>query len=356
VSNKDIIDESISLEIIDNESIPFASQVSQTVRAGLPLESGIRALAEQTASGRTRRALLELSDKLEQGIPLVDAMAESQARLPRSMSALVEAGMETGRLDTVMQYSVEQSQRAGWLRQQIWMSMAYPIFLLWFASDICAFVLITIIPQFKNIFNDFGTELPGLTLALVGLSDAALTVGWWPILLFMPLLGLAWIPFLALGRTRLGRRWSTSIPLLGSVFRLATLSDFCQILAILMESNLPFPKALRFAAHASDDYWLGRKCTLVAHAMEEGATPDEAAMLAGMPNSLTQVFRHASSDRTVVEALRGLADLYAARCSVSSRLVGSLFEPFAVILVVGFAGLTAIAVFMPLIKLLNDLS
>ena len=356
MNTKDQIDESILLEIVDNASIPLASQMNQTIQAGLPLESGIRALAEQTGSRRARQALLELSDRLEQGVPLAEAMSGAQSRLPRSMSALVEAGLETGRLDTVMQYSVEQSQRAGWLRQQIWMSLAYPMFLLWFASGICAFVLLTIIPQFKSIFDDFGTEVPGLTMALIKLSDTALIFGWRPVLAIMPLIILAWSPFLALARSRLGRRWSTSIPLLGSVFRLATLSDFCQILAILMNAKLPFSKALRFAANASDDYWLDHKCQRMAADMDEGATPDEAAVLAGLPNSLTQVFRHVSSDRTVVEALHGLSDLYAARCSVSSRLVSQIFEPFAVILVVGFAGTTALAVFMPLIKLLNDLS
>ena len=79
-------------------------------------------------------------------------------------------------------------------------------------------------------------------------------------------------------------------------------------------------------------------------------------MLSGLPNSLRQVFRHASSEKTFVEALRGLADLYAARCTVSTRLVSTILEPFALVIVMGFAGMTTIALFLPLIKLLNDLS
>lgn len=340
----------------DMSGLPLASQLSQAVQIGLPLESQLRALAEQTYSPSDRRARLELSAELERGTPLAEAMQKLGARLPRSMSALVAAGMETGRLDTVMQYSVEQSQRATWLSQQILTSLAYPVVLMWFGSSICLGMLLGIMPQFKTIFDDFGTELPALTLALLGLSDAVGTVGSGLILTAMTVLAFAWIPVLIFGQTRLGRRWASSIPLLGIVFRLATLSDFCQILAVLLESRLPFPKALGFAASASDNQWLIRKCKRISRLLEDGDTPDQAAMLAGMPNSLSQVFRHASSDQTVVDALRGLAELYAARCSVSSRLIKTIFEPFAVIAVVGFAGTMAIAVFLPLIKLLNDLS
>jgi type IV pilus assembly protein PilC len=333
-----------------------AGQISQAVTAGLPLETGLRALAEQTRSGRTRRALMELSERLEQGAPLADAMHQMNTHLPHSMSVLVEAGLETGKLDSVMQYSVEQSRRASWLRREVWTSLAYPLFLMLFCALICSFILATIIPQFKRIFDDFGTELPGLTLVLIRFSDAFVNFSQ---AIGTPVFAIPialCILFFLLGRSGLMQRWATSIPLFGTVFRLATYSEFCQILAILTEAKLPFSKALRFAGEASDDRWLIRKCQMMAHDVEHGSTPDEAALLSGLPNSLRQVFRHASSERTFVEALRGLSDLYAARCSVSSKLVSAILEPFALVIAMGFAGMTTIALFLPLIKLLNDLS
>ena len=334
----------------------MAGHVNHAIRAGLPLESGLRALAAQTRSRGTRRALVELSDNLERGTPLVEAIRESESRLPRAMTVLVEAGMETGRLDSVMQYSLEQSQRASWLRQEIWMSFAYPLFLLWFAISICGFILLWIIPNFEKIFEDFGTELPDLTRALIQLSRMTQQIGWIPLVVILPLLISGLILVLGFGQSRFSRRWSSSIPLLGSVFRMATLSEFCQVLALLMESKLPFSKALRYAANASDDDWIARKCRAIALEIENGTTADEAAFLAGFPNSLRQVFRHVGAHGTAIDALRSLAELYAARSSVTTRLVNSILEPFAVLLVLGFAGLSAIALFLPLIKLLNDLS
>ena len=114
-----------------------AGQISQAIRTGLPLETGLRALAEQTRAGRTRRALMLLSERLEQGTPLADAMQNMDTHLPHSMAVLVEAGLETGKLDSVMQYSVEQSQRASWLRREVWTSLAYPLFLSFEGITFC---------------------------------------------------------------------------------------------------------------------------------------------------------------------------------------------------------------------------
>ena len=344
------------VELVEVDAFPVACQLTQVIRTGLPLESGLIALAEQSRSGTTRTALIELSRQLEQGVPLGDAIRDSSARLPRVMGVLVEAGLESGRLDSVMQYSVEQSQRAASLRQQMWASLSYPLFLIWVAISICGFILMMIVPKFTKIFDDFGTELPGLTIALIRFQGLLSTFGWFPLIFFVLItIGIVILGF-TLGDTKLGQRWSTSIPLIGAVFRLATLAEFCQILAVLIEAGLPFSKSLRFASRASDDRWLARHTDQLADEIDAGNSPDSAATLADLPNSLRQVFRHANSEKIIVDALRGLSDVYAARCTVGARLVIAVAEPFAVILVMGFASTTAIAIFLPLIKLLNDLS
>ncbi|HEY0981628.1 type II secretion system F family protein [Schlesneria sp.] len=338
------------------ESLPVAAHVNHTIHAGLPLESGLRALAEQTRSRSTRRALVDLSEQLERGVPLADAMRHSTGRLPRTMTALVEAGMKSGRLDAVMQYSVDQSQQAMWLRQEIWASLAYPAFLICFACCVSAFILLSVIPAFEGIFGDFGIELPGLTVALLNFSKFMRRAGWVLVASAVPLIlfGLAVIS--ATGRRWFSRNWLTSIPLLGSVFRLAALSEFCRVMGILVEANLPFSSALRHAADANNDEWVSRRARLVAVDIEGGVSPDDAALAAGLPNALSQVFRHVGSQRTVVDALHSLSDLFAVRCRVACRTLNSIFEPVVVLSVLGLAGMTVAAIFIPLIKLLNALA
>src|SRR5262249_22918962 len=151
---------------------------------------------------------IRLCERLEQGTPLSEALVETKGRLPRTMGALVEAGMESGRLDSVVEYCVGQVQRAASLRQRIWIAMTYPLFLMMIAGVVCSFLLIVVVPQFRTIFQDFGTELPGLTIAIIDLSAYSLEMGWIPWLTIFVLLCLV---IVAAG-TKFGQRLSTSIP------------------------------------------------------------------------------------------------------------------------------------------------
>ncbi len=338
------------------DAIPLANQIGQAIRAGLPLESGLRALAEQTRSRHSRLALLELSQNLEQGMPLADALRASKSGLPQSMTALIVAGVESGRLDSVMRCCIEQVQRTTSLRQHIWLALSYPLFLMWFSTLICGGILLLIVPSFKQIFDDFGTEIPTLTLALVTVSSFLTS---WGLVPWMVLLGggfVSWLLFISAGLSRWSQRWTTSIPVMGRPFQYAALTDFCEILAILAESGLAFPKALTFAGGASDDRWLRKQCHFMAHDIELGATPSNAARLAHMPNTLSQVFRDVNSERTFAQALRGLADIYAAQCNITAQFANTGVSHAAVTFVISFAGVTALAMMLPLIRLLNDLS
>ena len=116
----------------------LAGQLSQTIRAGLPLESALRALAAQSSSSRMRMALTKLSHSLENGMPLEQAFKETKTTLPDSLKSLIAVGIETGRMESVMRYCVERSQRAVSLQQYVWLSLSYPLFLVWMALSICS--------------------------------------------------------------------------------------------------------------------------------------------------------------------------------------------------------------------------
>ena len=308
----------------ESASIPVANQLSQTIRMGLPLESGLRALAAQTRSPRTKHALEQICRTLEQGTPLAKALRDSESSLPRSMSALVEAGLESGRLDCLMQYSVEQTRYLISLRQQIWLSLSYPLFLAWLSAVICGATLLLIPLQFRGIFDDFGMELPYLTVALISVSSVMNAIGWMIWLLLAGILAASLLGLMVFGASNAGQRWTTSIPLIGRVFQYAALADLCRLLALLAESGLPLPRALRFTGEASEDYWLMRKVQNVADEIEIGTSPWNAATIARLPNSLAQVFRNSNSKQIFIEALRGLADIYSARCFNSSQLINSV--------------------------------
>ena len=335
---------------------PIAELLSQTVQTGLPIESGLRALAEQTRSRSTRNKLISISNQIEAGVPLAEALSAAKSGLPHQLSALVEAGIESGRLDTVMQFWIGQTSRSQSMRQQIWLSLSYPIFLAWFATVVCAAILLFIIPSFASIFVDFGLMLPALTEVFMHISTFLFRWGWVPWVL-ASLFGIGfWIVLIGIGMTAWGQRRLTSIPVIGQAFHCAALSDFCQILAILIDARLTLPRALYFAGNANDDRWLNRQCQKVIKSIEEGHSAENSARYIGLPNSLSQAFRQSGSAEVLSSSLRALAEVFAAQSQVSIQVATILVGRMTVLFVVSFATMTAVALFVPVIKLLNDLS
>jgi type II secretory pathway component PulF len=340
----------------DVESV--LGQLDATARAKLPLAPALIAMAEETYSPRSRRALRQLAVRLERGESLSQALDSVELRLSPALRILAERGTQFGRFDAVLHWTVEQTRRANELRRQLWMALTYPLFLIVIAAGVSSFVFFAIVPQFAKIFEDFGTELPGLTVAVISVARFGLAY-WIPCLLVVTLL-LAVIlftcPFIWQGQWLVSRRWSGSIPLIGPLFRLAALSEFCHLLAVFVESGMPLATSVLVAGESSEDEWLQQTSTQLALDIDRGIGAEMAALTCGFPSSLAHVLRETSSPQALSDALHGLAEIYSARTEVSSRLTSTVVEPFVMVFTVVGLGTIVIALFMPLIKLLNDLS
>lgn len=334
----------------------LASQLSRTISARLPLESALRALAAQNHSPRTRQALLELSKRLEEGMPLDQAYSQTKSALPPSLRPLIQIGIETGRMDAIMRYCVERSQRAISLQQSVWLSLSYPLFLMWMALSICSAIGLTVVPFFERVFDDFGTELPAFTEGMIRCARGFHTFGWFGSLL-IPVGGLCvWLLFILIGLRGSGATYFASIPVLGRIFQYAALAEFCELLAFLVQSEVSLSKVIMTAAESTENYWLKRKCRKLVREIEHGVAPGDAAAACYMPNTLAFAFREIDSQQQFVGAMHGLREVFASQAQVTARVVSRLISNLAITGVVVFVFLTGICLFIPLIKLLNDLS
>lgn len=340
----------------------LASQLSQTIKAGLPLESALHALAAQSNSARTQYALLKLKKSLESGMSLEQAFKESKSTLPESLKSLIAIGIETGRMDEIMHYCVERSQRSVTLQQYVWLTLSYPLFLVWMAVSICWVATLTVISAFKGIFESFGTELPGITQAMIDSADLLTAtmdffgLGWLRLAL-VPVLGMIlWMLFILAGINQWGVKSVSSIPVIGRIFQYAALSEFCELVGFLVQSNVPFSKIIVTAGNSTDNRWLQKKCRQVAHDIDHGISPADAARVSDFPNSIVHVFREIDSRKNFAAAMHGLREVFAAQSHVASQVISHLVANFSIGCVVSFAFMFGLSIFFPLIKLLNDLS
>ncbi|MBS0206938.1 MAG: type II secretion system F family protein [Planctomycetes bacterium] len=339
-----------------DEAIVVLEQADLALQASIPLPPGLRAMASESRSFRVRQALHELADRIENGEPLPAVLESLHSGLSPLMRALIQQGASVGRLDTVLHWAAEQGRRRRTLYWQLWTALTYPLMILAAAFLVTGFVMIAIVPRFRKIFEDFGTELPDVTKFTLAVSTVLASYWTWAVLV-LGLLAVGFLITLICGSPwNSTRRWTQMIPLIGPLLRLAALADFCQLLAVFVELQIPLPKALRLAGMASGDYWLEAAGHEFATEMDMGMCSSSSAMSLGFPPSVAQLLTDKSSPEPLAESLHGLSDLYSIRTEVSSRLVGGVLEP---VILVGSScalGVVVLSLMLPLIKLLNDLS
>lgn len=337
----------------------LAQHVAQVAAAELPLAAGLNAYSQEVPSPRMRSALRRLSHDLDAGTSLPEALDRQGRALPPYLKGLIAAGAQSGRFGEVVEQHLLSVRRTRDIRARVWLTLCYP-FLLLLASVVLIFVLLVWpVPAFRTIFEDFGVSLPWLTVWLLRASEGALwLLSRWPSMLVIcalvavALLSLSFLPGRA-GRTRLFQ----SIPILGTASRYVGMSEFCSLLAILIDCRIPLPEALRLTAPALRDPNLSEGTRLLAASVEQGSrVQDEVYRLPHFPRTLAAMFRWAEHPAALAQGLRAAGELFAVQARVQSGVVGVFLQPFLFIGLAAGAGLIITSLFMPLFSLLNELA
>lgn len=348
-----------SADLTEADFLDVATQVADLTNAGLPLASGLRALSEEMSSMSVsaRRGLAELSRRLEAGEPLDQAISHMGRRVPPHLAALVQVGLQTGNPGLLMQHYLSYAQMASDLRRRVFLGTVYPLILIFAASAILTFLLTVIVPNFGRIFEDFDTALPAATVGVLALSHFMVNYA------LPTLVGLViWVWLLRRLIVTLGGpeswRWvMLRLPLVGPLMQYFAVAKFCHLLALMTESRLQFPTALRLAGNAANDALLSSGAVQLAQDVERGTAPDEALeRVEGLPTDLVPVFRWSRKPGLLAEGLHAAGEIYSARARVQASLIAMICEPLILIGVAVLIGGVVLALFLPLFKLLNDLS
>jgi len=342
----------------DHESdAQAARQMVDIVQARLPLATGLRALGEEAPNRRLRRFLCGASQRLEAGDSIESVFGASAKGVPAPLQGLIRAGVESGRIGVALEEYLEVVRSTVDHRYRAMTSLVYPLILCLVGLGVFTFAAIAVIPEFERIFADFGTELPAVTAAMLIAGDVWVRFGMWLAAAVLLLAGSLFLIARLMGGTALARRILCEIPLWGKVLRYTALSGFCRLLALLIDSGVPLAEAVRLAGGAVRDADLEAACRLLSDDVERGLPLQKAAItIRQFPLSLIQVFRWEDRREAFVDALRAASEVFAARSQISGHALISILEPMSILAVAGSVGFFVVAMFMPMVKLLNDLS
>ncbi|HET6424364.1 MAG TPA: type II secretion system F family protein [Planctomycetaceae bacterium] len=335
----------------------FTRQLSTLQDAGLPILRSLRILEGQCKPGALKNALMGVIEDIESGSTLSEAMAKQPKAFDNLYVNMVKAGEAGGALEVILQRLAEFKERAQSLKRKVQGAMIYPCAVITVATLIVGFIMYYIIPKFKKIFEDFGTELPAITKVLINTSDAV--VNYWYLGPVIPL--ALWIMLKIIRKNKTGlyiTDWmALKIPLLGTILRKSIVARTARTLGTLVASGVPILEALAITRDTSGNQIFVKAYDHIIAAIREGESMwiplKETRTVDDMVVNMVAVGEETGA---LDNMLYKVADVYDEEVSVLVEGLVNLLEPLMVVVLGLIVGFIVIALFMPLIKLLNDLS
>lgn len=336
------------------QRVLFTRQLATMLTAGMPLESALGALAEQTDDEATRQRVRQLRTEVSAGMPLSGAMEAQAPAFDTMYCALVKVAEKTGRLDVVLAELADHLEAGDAFRQRITVAMVYPSAILVIALLVVGALLIHVVPQIVEVFTRQKQSLPLLTRLLIGLSDL-LRLLWLPTMLTAAV--AAWPLARWLRRPEIrARLWSIGarLPLIGRLLRIGGTQRFSATLGMALKGGVPLVPALELARgvlvlpaqrHAVDH---------LAEAVARGASLS-AALQGERGAAFEPSLRHFVS---LGEQNGRLADMLGEvakqqRASMEYRLgwLTGLMEPALVVMMGGIVLVIVLAILLPIMEI-----
>ena len=337
------------------EAAELSRQIAGLAQAGLPLASGLVALGEELPRGRLRRSMNELAATLESGATLDQAVQIQNKRIPPHLRGLVIAGLRTGRLGDILSRFSEYVGVGTELKRRLWLNLAYPVLTVCMALALFLFVCVILVGQFDAIYRDFNIPLPRLTMAMVAIARVV-NHAWAPLAIVIGALFCGWLAAHIFLPVSVRRGLAGRLPLVGLVWRATSIAEFCHLLALLLESQLPLPEAIRLTGEGVQDSSIDASCRLMARDVESGRSLSDAMAARPLfPQGLPRLLRWGENGKSLPEVLQMAGAMYESRARTHSTLVGAILNVLCVLLVMALV-MVVPALFVPLITLISRLS
>ncbi len=338
----------------------FTRQLSTLQDAGLPILRSLTILEEQQKPGGLKNVLRGVIEDIEGGATLSEAFAKHPKAFTRLYVNMVAAGETGGVLDVILDRLADFMEKAQRLKRKIVGAMVYPIVVILFAVGIVSGIMIVVIPKFKTIFQDFDTDLPPITVFLIVVSDWFVhgkPLPGWTFLLFGPL--VIYLLF-KLIRSSPGGRYVTDfiglkLPIFGKLIQKSAITRFTRTLGTLIAAGVPILEAILITKETAGNEVYARAMQAVHDSIREGesfANPLRATKTCdGLVVNMIDVGEETGE---LDKMLMKIADNYDEELDVAVASLVSLLEPLMVVCLGGIVGFIVIALFMPLVSLIES--
>jgi type IV pilus assembly protein PilC len=336
----------------------FTRQLATLIDSGLPLLRGLNVLAKQERDAVLKSTIDKLADGVQSGSTFSDTLAQHPRIFNDLYVNMVKAGEVGGVLELVLGRLAEFQEKAQKIKNKVVAAMVYPIIVMTMAIAIMGFLLVFIVPKFQAIFRDMlgDKPLPVITQFIIGLSSALKDHGF----VIGGAIVAAIVGYKLIARTRGGRaaidRFSLRVPLFGDVLRKTAISRFSRTLGTLVTSGVPILQALNITRETAGNSVIAKAISHVHDSVKEGESivqPLEASRV--FPPMVISMIDVGEETGQLPEMLLKIADVYDDEVDNAVAGMTAALEPIMIVFLALIVGTIVIALFMPLISIIQGL-
>ncbi len=334
----------------------FTRQLATLVDAGLPLLRGLRVLEKQERNATLKRIIGELALSIEGGSTFSEGLAQHPKVFNRLFVNMVKAGELGGVLEVVLNRLSEFMEKAQKIKGKVIAAMFYPVAVLVVATAILMILMVKVVPSFKSVFEGMleGSQLPAFTRLVLGISDMIKDHIVWTAIIMVVVL----ILFNLFVRTKFGRlvwdKFKLKMPVLGPVVSKVAISRFTRTLGTLVSSGVPILQALTIVKETAGNVIVSNAVNSIHESVKEGETITAPLEASGIfPPMVISMVDVGEQTGALPEMLLKIADNYDDEVDNAVAAMTSLLEPIMIVFLAIIVGSIVIAMFLPLIDLMN---
>lgn len=347
-------------KVINNQGLAlFTRQLSTLVNAGMPILRSLETLARQERNLPFKAVLDQVAESIRSGGTFSDGLLQHPKVFDRLYVNMVKAGEAGGVLGTVLDRLAKFMEKAEKIKGKVKAAMTYPIIIMVVAVLIVSALMVFVIPKFEEIFASLlkGASLPPLTQFVLAISNFMknnifITIG----------LGVAgYFGFKAFANTKQGTRIidyvQINVPAFGPLFLKASVGRFTRTFGTLLSSGVPILQAIIITRDTSGNVHIAEALNSVHDRVKEGEGVGKPLEATGIfPTMVTSMVEVGEETGALPDMLTRIADTYDDEVDNAVTSITSIIEPIMIVFMAVVVGTIVIALFLPLVKIIQTLS
>ena len=335
-----------------NDLVMISRQLATLVSSGMQLDRSLYLIGEQAEKASMRRLMHEVRSYLAEGSSFAAALRRAQQVFPPDFIATIAAGEESGHMTEVLERLADETEQQAKTKQTLGGALVYPAVMVFVAIAIVVLLLIYVVPQVTEVFEQQNQQLPPLTDFLIDASAFLRAYG----MLLAVVLGACVLVFLLLLKRSWFRFWwhrkLLGVPIIGVWLRSALISRWARSLGMLYGAGVNSTLSLRIASEGVNNDYLRQVLTQVTDRVREGRSINRALRETGhFPGFLVHMVASGESSGDLTGMLLKCSDYYDQLLKTTIEASLRVFEPLLILVMGGMVLAIVLAILMPIFQI-----